>query len=137
MGKQLPIVSYLRLDDPPVLVAQACDACGARFFDRRNACAHCGGRSFHDQELPRTGRLRSFTIVHRAAPGVTLPFVSATAVLDDGSAVKANLVDVDPDPDQIRPGAPVELSTWIHGTDDEGTEAVAFGFRPTEGGAER
>ncbi|MFA9566369.1 MAG: Zn-ribbon domain-containing OB-fold protein [Acidimicrobiales bacterium] len=137
MGKQLPIVSYLRLDDPPVLVAQACDACGARFFDRRNACAGCFGTEFHEAEIPTTGVLRTFTIVHRAAPGVTVPFVSATAVLDDGSAVKANLVDVDPDPDQIRPGAPVELSTWIHGTDDEGTEAVAFGFRPTKGGAER
>lgn len=135
MARQVPIVSYLRLDEPPVLVAQACDACGAHYFDRRNACASCGGRSFSDHTLPRTGRLRSFTIVHRAAPGVVVPFISATAELEDGSAVKANLVGIDPDPEQIRLGGPVELTTWIHGTDDEGTEAVAFGFRPTAEGA--
>lgn len=131
MGTHVPIVSYLRLDDPPVLVAQACDDCGAHYFDRRNACARCGGRSFSEHDLPRTGRLRSYTIVHRAAPGVAVPFVSAIVELDDGSAVKANLVDIQPDPERIRLGGPVELTTWIHGTDDEGTEAVAFGFRPT------
>lgn len=135
MGKPVPIVSYLRLDDPPVLVAQECDACGARYFDRRNACASCGRRAFHDQVLSRSGRLRSFTIVHRAAPGVAVPFVSTTVELEDGSSVKANLVDVAPDPVQIQLGGPVELTTWIHGTDDEGTQAVAFGFRPTTEGA--
>jgi uncharacterized OB-fold protein len=53
-----------------VLIAQVCDACGAQYFDRRNACRHCGQRTFHATELPRAGRIRSFTIVHRAAPGV-------------------------------------------------------------------
>lgn len=127
----MPIVSYLRLDDPPVLVAQACEDCGARYFDRRNACARCGGRSFCERELPRSGRLRSFTVVHRAAPGVSVPFISAIAELDDGSSVKANLVEVEPDPERIMLGGPLELTTWVHGTDSEGTEAVAFGFRPT------
>jgi hypothetical protein len=28
---------------------------------------------------------------------------------------------------------PVRLATYVVGTDDEGTEAVAFGFEPVEG----
>ena len=38
MGKQVPIVDYLVLDDgAPHLVANRCDNCGALYFDRRNA----------------------------------------------------------------------------------------------------
>ena len=46
MAGQIPLVDYLVLGDQPHLVAQECDHCGARFFDRRNACASCGRREF-------------------------------------------------------------------------------------------
>lgn len=39
-----------------------------------------------------------------------------------------------PDPEHVRLGMRVRLTTFVAGTDDEGTEAVAFGFEPvTEG----
>jgi hypothetical protein len=44
--------------------------------------------------------------------------------------VKANLVNVDPDPERVRLGMNVRLTTWVAGTDDDGTEAIAFGFEP-------
>ena len=74
------------------------------------------------------GELRAFTIVHRAAPGVPTPYVSAVVDLEGGGVVKANLVNVDPDPDNIKLGMPVRLTTFVAGTDDDGTEAIAFGF---------
>ena len=37
MGQQVPLVDYLVLGDSPHLVANQCDACGARYFDHRNA----------------------------------------------------------------------------------------------------
>ena len=37
MAGQIPLVDYLVLGDRPHLVANQCTACGARFFDRRNA----------------------------------------------------------------------------------------------------
>ena len=46
MTEQIPLVDYLVLGDEPHLVANECTACGARFFDRRNACAACGGTEF-------------------------------------------------------------------------------------------
>jgi uncharacterized OB-fold protein len=129
----VPVVSYLRLDGEPRLRGQRCAACGATFLRRRNGCASCGLREFDLADLPRAGRLRTFTVVHRGTRGD--PFVSAVVELDDGTVVKANLVDSPLDPDQIALGGRVELVTFTVGSDSHGTEAVAFGYRPVAGGA--
>ena len=135
MTQQIPLVDYLILDgDGPRLRAFVCRGCGARFFDRRNACSRCFGDGFDSALLADRGSLRSFTIVHRAAPGVPAPYISAVVDLDGGGCVKANLFDVAPDPAEIELGMPVRLRTWIAGTDDEGTEAVGFGFTPDRNG---
>jgi uncharacterized OB-fold protein len=44
--------------------------------------------------------------------------------------VKANVVNVEPSPQQVRLGMPVKLTTVVAGTDDDGTDAVAFGYEP-------
>lgn len=130
MAKQIPMVEYLKLDGEPHLVACVCKECGATYWDRRNACAKCGKTAFDTKDMPSTGELVSFSIVYRAAPGVPTPYVSSVVHLDGGGSVKANLVDVDPDPDKIELGMKVRLATFVADTDDEGTEAVAFGFTP-------
>ena len=132
MPAQVPMVDYLSIDgEEPHLVANACEGCGATYFDRRNACASCGGRTFVRRDLATTGVVRAFTIVYRAAPGVPAPFVSAVVDLDGGGKVKANLVDVEPTPADLKLGMAVTLTTFVAGTDDDGNEAVAFGFRPS------
>jgi uncharacterized OB-fold protein len=131
MGKQVPIVDYLVLDDgAPHLVANRCDTCGALYFDRRNACAKCSGRSFTKERLADDVKVRSFTNVHRAAPGVPTPYVSAIVDLSGGGVVKANVLNVEPSPDHVRFGMDVRLTTTVAGVDDEGTEAVQFGYEP-------
>lgn len=136
MGKQVPIVDYLVLDDGdgPYLLAYESVESGALYFDRRNADAKSGKPGFTRRRLAGEGTVRTFTIVHRAAPGVPTPYVSAVVDLDGGGAVKANIVNTPPDPEHVRLGMRVRLTTFVAGTDDEGTEAVAFGFEPvTEG----
>ncbi len=132
MAAQVPLVSYLVLDDAgPHLSAHTCTACGALSLERRNACPKCGSAAgFVDTRLADTGVITSFTIVQRAAPGVKAPFVSATVALDGGGAVTANIVDTDPDPEHVALGMKVTLTTFVVGTDDNGTEAVAFGYAP-------
>jgi uncharacterized OB-fold protein len=131
MGKQVPIVEYLTIDsDGPVLIARVCEGCGARYFGRRNACGHCAGRVFRSEPLGTTGVVRSFAIVHQAAPNVPVPYVSAVVDLDGGGDVKANVVNVEPDPAKVSLGMKVRLTTFVAGTDDDGTEAIAFGFEP-------
>ncbi len=129
-GHRIPVVDYLTLEGDPHLEANECSSCGALFFDRRNACARCGKREFGRKALATTGTLRSFTIIHRAAPNVPVPYVSSVVELDGGGVVKANLVDAGTEPEKIDLGMRVRLTTFVCGRDDEGTEAVAFAFAP-------
>jgi len=129
VSPRIPLVDYLVIEGgEPHLESHECSGCGALYFDRRNACAKCGGREFGVRRLAREGTLRSFTIVHRAAPGVPVPYISALVDLAGGGVVQSNLVGVDPDPANVKLGMPVRLTTFTAGTDDEGTDAVAFGF---------
>lgn len=125
---RVPLVSYLELD-PPHLVALECVNCGARFFDRRNACASCGGEGFAKADIPTTGTLRTFSIVAVSIPGVEVPFVAA--VVDcGGTSVRGILVDVPPDPGHVKVGMPVTLVTKSQGVDEDGVEAIGYGFAP-------
>jgi uncharacterized OB-fold protein len=129
MANQIPLVDYLVLGDDPHLVANECTSCGARFFDRRNACASCSGTDFRRADVATTGEVRAFTIVSFAAPGIPVPFVAA--VVDcDGTSVRGNLVNVEPTPEHVSLGMKVKLATYPVGTDAAGTEAVGFGFEP-------
>ncbi len=128
MAKQIPVVDYLVLGERPHLLSQVCSRCAALYFDRRNACAKCFGAEFTTRVLANEGTLRAFTVVYR----VKRPYVSVIVDLDGGGVVKANLLGVI-NPEQITAGMPVVLDTYVAGTDDEGTEAVAFGYRPCSG----
>ncbi len=123
------MVDYLRLAPEPHLVAHQCTSCGARFFDRRNACAGCGGTEFTDADVATSGEVRAFTIVSLAAPGIPVPFVAA--VIDcDGTSVRGNVINVQPDDEHVKLGMKVKLATYSLGADSQGTEAVGFGFEP-------
>ena len=67
-------------------------------------------------------------MVHRGAPKATGPFVSALVRLDDGVYVKANLLGVAPEAAAVDFDRPVQLETFVAGTDAEGNEAIAFGY---------
>lgn len=129
-AKQVPLVDYLRLGTRPYLSANECTSCGARFFDRRNACANCGKRDFKKARVRNGATLKAFTIVHRAAPGIPAPYVSAIVETDDGTTVRSNVVNCDPTPEAVNLGMKLKLTTYPIGKDDEGTEAVAFGYEP-------
>ncbi len=125
---QIPFVDYLVLDDgAPHLVANRCTRCGARFFDRRNACASCSGTEFAPVAIAAEGEVRSFTIVTFAPPGVEVPFVAA--IVDcDGTSVRGTIVNCPPDPEHVTLGMRVRLTTTVVGTDEAGVQAVNYAF---------
>jgi uncharacterized OB-fold protein len=125
MTAQIPLVEYLVLDGNPHLRAHSCAACGALYFDRRNACARCSGQEFAWKDLATTGKIRAYTVIQR---GAKEPFTSIVVDLDGGGSVKANLLNT-LDPAEIAANLDVELDTFVIGTDDDGTEAVGFGFK--------
>jgi uncharacterized OB-fold protein len=126
--QRVPLVSYLELD-PPHLVANQCTECGARYFDRRNACASCGGEEFTRVDIDTNGTVRTFSIVAFSIPGVDVPFVAA--IVDcGGTSVRGKLVDVAPDPEHVKAGMKVKLVTVSEGVDDDGVEAIGYAFAP-------
>ena len=129
----ISLVDYLTIDDAgePVLAAHECTSCGARYFDRRSGCASCFGSQFRPVEVAREGVLRTFTIVHFAAEGVAVPFVAG--VVDcDGTSVRSNIVNVAPDPEHVRVGMKLRLTTVPIGADESGVDAIGYGFEPAE-----
>ena len=130
---QVALVDYLVLGQGsgPHLVAAECTRCSARYFDRRSACASCGGLDFRSVAVPTEGVLRTFTIVRFAAAGVEVPFVAG--VVDcGGTSVKGNVVNTPPDPEHVTLGMRVRLTTVPVGTDADGVEAVGYGFEPAQ-----
>lgn len=129
MSQRIPLVEYLILGDEPFLRAHECTSCGARFFDRRNGCAQCGGAEFTDARVSSTGTVKAYTIVSHAAPGIEVPF--AAAVIDcGGTAVRGNIINTSLDPDDLSLGMKVRLAVRPVGVDDDGVEAIGFGFEP-------
>jgi uncharacterized protein len=127
--QQVPHVDYLVLGDNPHLVANECTGCGARYFDRRNACAGCFKTDFKKVDIATEGVVRSFSIVAFAAPGIPVPFTAA--VIDcNGTSVRGNVINTPADPANISLGMKVRLATYVIGADAKGTEAIGYGFEP-------
>ncbi|MFM8381159.1 MAG: OB-fold domain-containing protein, partial [Actinomycetota bacterium] len=89
----------------------------------------CFATSFTKVPIATEGVLKAFTIVAFAAPGVPVPFVAG--IVDcGGTSVRGNVINVDPTPEAVTLGMKVQLATYSLGVDDEGTEAIGFGFEP-------
>ena len=131
-----PVVSYLKIPDSgdPYLEGHKCGSCGAIFLGERQTCSKCGtsGR-LEPQRLSDQGELYVYSIVHRSFPGVEVPYVSAIVDLEGGGTVKGNLVGIDPDPEKIRMGMPVQVVYEIAPRkDQEGNEYLTYYFKPRE-----
>ncbi|MDP3893356.1 Zn-ribbon domain-containing OB-fold protein [Nocardioides sp.] len=88
-----------------------CDACARYVFYPRTPCPTCGSDKLGWQQLSGRGTLASFVINHRAAPGYEddAPYVIALVELEEGPRLTANLLDVDPTPEAVSVGMPLEV----------------------------
>lgn len=133
--KPLPVVDYLKIPDDgaPYLEGHKCGACGATFLGARNVCSKCGARDqMSAVRLPNKGKLYSYSIVFRSFPGIDVPYVSAVVDLEDGTAIKGNLIDVEPDPEKIPFDMPVEVvfDDALGRKDADGNSYLSYFFKP-------
>ncbi len=134
-ARPLPAVDYLKLpeDGDPYLEGHKCGACGSIFLGERSVCSNCGARDqMSAVKLANTGRLHVFSIVHRSFPGIDVPYISAIVDLDGGGTVKGNLINVEPDPEKVQFGMPVELvyKDALGRKDREGNSYISYFFQP-------
>jgi uncharacterized OB-fold protein len=135
-SRPLPIVPFLKIpeDRDPYLEGLRCKSCGAIFLGERATCAKCGTREqLESVELSNRGELYVYSIVHRSFPGIDVPYVSAIVDLEGGGTVKGNLIGIEPAPEHIRLGMPVELVYDIAPRKDaEGNEYLTYYFKPRD-----
>jgi uncharacterized OB-fold protein len=130
----LPVVPFLKIpkQGDPYLEGHKCKSCSAIFLGERSTCSSCGARDQFDRiKLSNKGTLHVFSIVHRSFPGIETPYVSAVVDLEGGGTVKGNLINIDPTPDKVKMGMPVELVYKIAPRKDaEGNEYLTYYFQP-------
>ncbi len=131
-----PMVPFLHLEDggkTGYLAGSKCKSCGAVYVGDRMACAKClAVGEFEDIKFSGKGTLHTFSIVYQTAPGIPVPFVAAVVDLDEGTAVRANIEGIEPEPENLIAllGKPVELFTQKVREDREGNDVIAYKFRP-------
>ncbi|XOV84266.1 MAG: Zn-ribbon domain-containing OB-fold protein [bacterium] len=131
----LPVVPFLKIPEggDPYLEGHKCGHCGATFLGERSVCSKCGARDqMQTVKLPNSGKLYSYSIVHRSFPGIEVPYISAIVDLDDGTAIKGNLIGVEPDPANIAFDMPVEVvfDDALGRKDRDGNAYMAYFFQP-------
>jgi hypothetical protein len=132
----LPVVEYLKIpeDGQPYLEGHKCGSCGAVFLGERKVCSKCGSRDqMSTTRLSSKGKLYTYSIVHRSFPGIEVPYISAVVDLDDGVALKGNLIDVEPDPEKIQFDMPVDVvfADALGRKDREGHSYLSYFFKPS------
>ena len=130
----LPVVPFLKIpaDGDPYLEGHRCKNCGAIFLGERDTCSKCGTQGQLEAfALSNQGELYVYSIVHRSFPGIETPYVSAIVDLEGGGTVKGNLINVEPTPEKVKMGMPVEIVYRVADRKDaDGNEYLAYYFQP-------
>lgn len=139
MGGQRPIADgvFTWPADAPQLLGSRCAACGVVTFPTQAGCPRCGGEDMTVTPLARRGTLWTWTTQDflpkepYAGPETEEDFTGfllGYVELPDGVRVESRLVGLDRDEVQI--GMELELTVIPFGTDDDGTEVLAYAFAP-------
>ena len=132
--RPLPVVEFLKIPEQgePYLEGQRCQMCGAIFLGARDSCSKCGARGkLEPKQLSKRGTLYVYSIVHRSFPGIEVPYISAIVDLEGGGTVKGNLINIDPVPEKVKMGMPVEVIFKVAPTRDrEGNEYLTYYVQP-------
>ena len=89
------------------LLGNRCEVCGTEHFPPAYRCKKCGSEKLEDAEMPRTGKIFTYTILHEPLPGFEdqAPFAIAVVELPNGARVLSQIVDSPAD--SVRTGAKV------------------------------
>jgi uncharacterized OB-fold protein len=109
---------------------QRCRSCQQAYFFPRPFCPTCSSQDVEWFTASGRGRLYSYVIVHRGAPGFqdAVPYVIAVVELEEGPRMMTNITGVEPTPENLPLDLPVEVA-WEK-QDDDVTLAL---FRPARG----
>ena len=105
---------------------QRCASCSNVFFYPRSACPRCGSSEVAWFTATGHGRLHTYVISHRAAPGFEdeVPYAIAVVELEEGPRLLTNIVGVSNTPEALELDMDLEVDF-----EPRGDQAVPV-FRP-------
>lgn len=109
----------------PYLVGGRCRACAALSFPRAAVCTNCLSEDIETVELGDRGTLYSFSIVHQAPAGWSVPYALGYVDLPGGVRV---LTHIDVPAERIAIDMPLRLATGVVGTDASGAALMSYTF---------
>lgn len=109
---------------------QKCESCANVYFPPRPFCPACASREVRVFAASGRGRLFSYVISHRAAPGFTAPYAIAVVELEEGPRLMSNIVGCPQTPEALQLDMPLEVQ--FEKLDEAITLPV---FRPASGTA--
>ena len=110
------------------LIGSKCKDCGDEFFPPVYRCKGCGSERIADREMPRTGKVLTYTVLHEPLPGfeAQTPLYLAVVKLDNGARVLTQIVD---SPEEaVRTGAKVHATVRRARVDGESGQIV-YGYK--------
>jgi hypothetical protein len=110
------------------LIGSKCQECGAEFFPPVYRCRRCGSEGIEDKEMPKEGKIMTYTQLHEPLPGfeTQAPFYLAVVRLDNGARVLSQLVD-SPD-ESVRTGARVRATVRRAKVDGDSGQ-ILYGYK--------
>lgn len=111
----------------PRLIGGRCTKCGAVSFPRADVCTECLSDEIAETELAREGTLYSFSIVHQAPRGWSVPYALGYVDLADDVRVLAH---IDAPADRLAIDMPLRLSVGVVGADTAGAPLMTYTFTP-------
>jgi acetyl-CoA acetyltransferase/uncharacterized OB-fold protein len=116
--------------DAGQLLLQHCRSCDRPWYPAQRNCPRCQGNDIDIVAASGRGRLASYVVNHRDAPGFAAPYVIALVELDEGPRMLTNLVDCAPDPDTLPVGTAVQVRFQPVATADGRATATLAVFTP-------
>jgi uncharacterized OB-fold protein len=115
------------------LMGSRCKSCGALHLPPRALCPSCHGAEMAWKEMDGCGKLIAFTIVHIAPTAMIEagydrknPYCAGIVQLDEGPAISAQIIGVDPNkPTEIEIGTPLR-ATYVQRGKEEKRTFLAF-----------
>jgi scaffold protein (connect acetoacetyl-CoA thiolase and HMG-CoA synthase) len=122
-------IQYWRMRDRYYrLKGSRCGQCGAEYFPPVYECRKCGSEKISDAEMPKQGKILTYTQLHEPLPGFEeqAPFYLAIVELDNGARVLSQIVDSEPE--SILTGAKVSATVRKMRVDGESGQ-IMYGYK--------
>jgi scaffold protein (connect acetoacetyl-CoA thiolase and HMG-CoA synthase) len=110
------------------LIGSKCANCGYECFPPVYRCRKCGSERIKDKEMPKTGKIMTYTQLHEPLPGFEsqTPLFIALVELENGARVLTQVVD-SPE-ESVKTGAKVR-ATIRRAMVDGDSGQITYGYK--------